>query len=90
MKLSTVRICLDCEEIFEPRNLMCPACGSRYWFFLSTWLNEKKPTLKDRSRSSLANIDLPNTTYGWTNFISEHPEAITLFEEWKTEQEKNR
>lgn len=46
LKLTTACICLDCEEIFEPKNVTCPGCGSRYFVPLGNWiksLNEKNP-----------------------------------------------
>ena len=51
MKLKDVKVCLNCDEIFEFETIefldqevlmdTCPACGSRHSYRLSTWI----PTL---------------------------------------------
>jgi len=44
VKLGTARVCLDCEELFEPKDYSCPYCGSKYWVFLSGWIDRKSET----------------------------------------------
>ncbi len=36
MKLSTSRLCLDCNEVYEEAG--CPACGSEAFAYLTRWV----------------------------------------------------
>jgi hypothetical protein len=41
MRLSTARLCLDCEEIHEDQ--VCPICASERFGFISRWVPSPEP-----------------------------------------------
>ena len=40
MKLDTVVLCLDCDEVYDVRSGSCPACGTGHFFPIVKWLNK--------------------------------------------------
>jgi predicted nucleic acid-binding Zn-ribbon protein len=58
MKLSTARLCLDCNEVYDAG--ACPACGSETFAYLSRWV----PTTDQRPQPRSANSPTAETYRG--------------------------
>lgn len=61
MNLREANICLDCDEIFDSKELQCPACSSVNAITLSKWVQplpqqrvlDKSPKKSKRKRSKI-------------------------------------
>lgn len=38
MDLAKVKLCVDCEEMWEGNEQQCPRCASKSWAWLSKWV----------------------------------------------------
>jgi hypothetical protein len=55
MKLSTARLCLDCEEIHDAQ--VCPVCTSETFAFLTRWVPEPEPS-KQRAQPNSSEAEI--------------------------------
>ena len=55
MRLSTARLCLDCEEIHEEQ--VCPICASERFGFISRWVPSPEPQ-KPRTQQSSPKVEI--------------------------------
>ena len=55
MKLSTARLCLDCDEVHEDAH--CPVCASESYAFIKRWVT----TPEKRGRSPVMNHERAET-----------------------------
>jgi hypothetical protein len=55
MKLSTARLCLDCEEVHDAQ--VCPVCASETFSYLSRWIPIPEPRIQ-RPREAAPQVEV--------------------------------
>ena len=52
MKLTYVKLCLDCDEVFYDGQ-QCPKCASKQWWFVSKWIDKEPEVVCNETYSCL-------------------------------------